>query len=85
MAERNLEIFGALGMVALPERAIAIGAIAQVQPHSTGAVTITFVSGESVLLQEAEADDFFTQINNLVRQMQYAASAAQSPRRIITH
>jgi len=85
MADRNLEIFGALGMVTLPERAIAIGAIAQVQPHPTGAVTITFVSGECVLLQETEADDFFTQINNLVRQMQYAASAAHPPRRIITH
>lgn len=86
MAERNLEVFQALGMIALPERAIAIGAIAMVQSHPSGAVTLTFVSGESVLLQETEANDFLKQVNDFVMQARYAAAQAQAaPRRIITH
>ena len=86
MAENKLEAFQALGMIVLPERAVAIGAIAMIQSHPSGAVTLTFVSGESVLLQETEADDFFRQVNEAVMQMRYAAAQVQQgTRRIITH
>ena len=86
MGENKLEAFQALGMIVLPERAVAIGAIAMVQPHPSGAVTLTFVSGESVLLQETEANDFLKQVNEVVMQARYAAAQAQAaPRRIITH
>jgi len=83
MAERNLEIFGSLGMIVLSQRAISIGAIAQIQPHAAGSVTITFVSGESICLIDAEADELFQQVTQLVRQLQYAAASA--PKRILTH
>ena len=86
MAENKLEVFQALGMIVLSERAVAIGAIAMVQLHPSGAVTLTFVSGESVLLQETEAEDFLKQVNDTVMQMRYAAAQVQQGvRRILTH
>lgn len=86
MAENKLEPFQALGMIVLPERAVAIGAIAMIEPHPSGAVTLTLVSGKTTLLEEAEAKDFFKQVSDFVMQARYAAAQTQpGPRRIITH
>ena len=51
-------------MIVLPERAVAIGAIAMIEPHPSGAVTLTLVSGKTTLLEEAE--DFFKQVSDFV-------------------
>ena len=53
-------------MIVLPERAVAIGAIAMIEPHPSGAVTLTLVSGKTTLLEEAEAKDFFKQVSDFV-------------------
>lgn len=85
MAERNLENFALFGMVATSQRTISIGAIAQIQPHSTGAVTITFVGGKEILLEESEADEFFKSIDAAVRNARYAASQAAGTGKILLH
>ena len=91
MSESKLEVFQALGMIVLPQRAVAIGAIAMVQlhtpkPDNSQAITLTFVSGESLLLQETEVEDFLKQVNDAVMQMRYAAAQVQQgTRRILTH
>jgi len=85
MAERNLENFALFGMVATSQRAISIGAIAQIQPHSTGAVTITFVGGKEILLEESEADELFKSIDVAVRNARYAAAQAAGTNKILLH
>lgn len=85
MAERNLENFALFGMVATKERAISIGAIAQLQPHPSGAVTVTFVGGKEILLEQDEADQFFNSIEATVRNVKYATPQATSTRQILLH
>lgn len=85
MAERNLENFALFGMVATSQRAISIGAIAQIQPHSTGAATVAFVGGKEILLEESEADEFFKGIDVAVRNARYAASQAAGGSKILLH
>jgi len=78
-------MFALFGMVTTKERAISIGAIAQLQPHPSGAVTITFVGGKEILLEQDEADQFFSSIDAAVRNARYAASQAAHTGKILLH
>ncbi len=85
MTDRNLENLGLFGMIVTPKRAIAIGAIAQLQPHPSGAVTITFVGGKEILLEQDEADVLFKNIDAAVLNARYAAAQVQNNKKLLVH
>lgn len=80
----DLQVFEAFGMIVLPSRVIAIGSISMIQPHPTGAITLTFVGGADVFLETAEAKEFVEKATAIYvdaqRKMMQTQSALIVPR-----